>query len=109
MGRAEWKKGAHSAGEMNRAMELFSDEAMGYSAKESQLGGFSGSLNEERVTSSILPGMEWDLSRMSGGARRTKKTRKSRKVRKTGRTAKARNTFRIRFTGQIRMKQRHRQ
>ncbi len=45
-----------------------------------------------------------------GGARRTKKsknTRTSHKKRKAG--SKARNTFRIRFTGQIRMKQRHRQ
>jgi hypothetical protein len=52
---------------MNRAAELFSDEAMGYSAKVPQIGGWS--FDGYRVTTSLLPGMKEDLARMSGGAR----------------------------------------
>lgn len=36
MGCAEWKKGAHSSGEMNRAAELFSDDVMGYTARSAR-------------------------------------------------------------------------
>lgn len=104
---------------MSRVDELFGDDTMGYSAKEPQLGGFSGSLEGERVTSSVLPGMEWDLSRMTGGARKSRKTRrggrkmrKSRKSQRGGRrtTKQGRKPFlNLRVTGRIQMKQRHRQ
>lgn len=56
---------------MNRAAELFSNEAMGYSDPVPQLGGWS--LNGYRVTDSLLPGMKEDLARMSGGARVTQR------------------------------------
>ncbi len=130
MGCAEWKKGAHSSGEMKSIDELFGDEVMGYSAKEPQQGGFSGSIGGEgkRVTDPLVPGggvlpmgqKEEMLRLMSGGARKSRKTRrggrkmrKSRKSQRGGRrttTKQGRKPFlNLRISGRIRMKQRHRQ
>ena len=100
----------------DRTVELFGDR-LALGEEVSQLGGFSGSLIEDRVTDSLLPGggvlpagsKEDMLRLMSGGARR--KSRKTHKSRRGGRrkSHSARNTFRISFRGQIRLKQRHRQ
>jgi hypothetical protein len=119
MGCAERKKGAHSAGKMNRTAGLFDAERLGTGEKLPQLGGFSGGFEGDRVSDSLLSGgaamnagdvtnKEEMLRLMSGGARRRRRTQRRRKsVRRT--RVKGRNTFRIRFTGQVRLKQRHRQ
>jgi hypothetical protein len=115
---------------MNRGTaELFSDEAMGYTAPvakgaalgypEQQHGGFTDLLGarQEMGHDSLE---EQRYLQMGGGGRKTRRAggrrRRARKTQKSSRGGNHksrsegnRNTFRISFRGQIRLKQRHRQ
>ena len=111
---------------MNRVDALFGDEAMGYTAPvakgaalgypEQQHGGFTDLLGaREEMGRASLEELRY---LQMGGGRKThmggRKMRKSRKTQSGGRrrttTKQGRKPFlNLRVTGQIRMKQRHRQ